>query len=351
MDEELETLSLDDAGREVYLQQEGGELKSVPDHLGTDEQMGYSVRYQRLAEVHGAWNSLRPDSASLLVIKITPRVHNFKDRFKMLSITMTVQLPKTTKGNFESPYFESYEPGEEGAWFMNEVINKRTDTGEVEGNISGQIPKGPELGLRLARTVAEESQRRYIHKVETTEEWAGGVDVSKTNKLTWTITPAEQSDGIGDHLVIGFLIQRAKGSAFRLKVESHASIGFFTDKWNNRPWGKKFGLGDFGPANTTKGELKPDGVNEGNLKQASDKKLLQELAYVHVPEKVVTRKNYSKPEGKRGCILLSSPSKTDPAPRQSRYEPYELYAQISTSQRSLPSRATCSNGTPRRTSC
>jgi hypothetical protein len=203
MDDDLELFSLDDAGHGVYLQQEGSELKAVLDHLGTEERTGYSVRYQRLAEVHGAWDSFHFDSASLLAIKITPRVDNYKDRFKMLSITMTVLLPKDNKGNFGAPYFESYEPGEEGAWFMNEVLNKHTDTGTVEGNISGQIPKGLNLGLKLSRTVSEESQRRLIHKVETTESWVSGVAQNKTNQLQWTITPAEQSDGIGDHLVVG----------------------------------------------------------------------------------------------------------------------------------------------------
>jgi hypothetical protein len=39
----------------------------------------------------------------------------------------------------------------------------------------------------------------------------------------------------------------------------------------------------------------------------ADKKLLQEIAYVHVPEKVAARKNYSKLTGKQTRYLLSSP--------------------------------------------
>ena len=305
MDNDNESGELYSLGGEelrVDLQQKGSALKSILDHLGTDDQTGYSVRYQRLAEVHGAWDPSHPDSASLVALKITPRVDNYKDRFKMLSITITVVLPKGTIGNLDAPYFDSYEPGEGGAWFMDEVSTTRTVTKEAEGTLSGQVPSGPELALKLAQAVSEESKIRFIHKIETTEGWVAGVSVKRTNQLKWTITPAENSNGIGDHIVIAFLVRRARASKFRLKIDHDANISYFTDKWNDRPWGNKFRLGDFGPAKSPT-QVKPAGVSEGNLKQVSDTKLLGKIAYIHVPEKVVPRTNYSS--GKRALLHLS----------------------------------------------
>ncbi|GAW22633.1 hypothetical protein ANO14919_121750 [Xylariales sp. No.14919] len=272
-----------------------GELKTtVPDHLGTIYKTGYSIRFQRLCEVHGRWNSKKPDDASLLAIKMTPRIRSPGDHFKSLSVTMTLELSKGIKGNHEAPYFASYEPGQEGAYYTKEVSHSVTVTKEAEGNFGGQLPVGADIGLTLSKSKSEEFQRRLIHKIEATEESSsiGTSNRKRTNRITWTLTPAEQSDGIGDYMIIALLIQRSRSSKFRIKVESKADINIFKDSANSLlQWNRKITLGDFGPESAID-QLKLAGVDETNLERVSDasdapdQNILRKIAFVHVPERV-----------------------------------------------------------------
>ncbi|KAI1112637.1 hypothetical protein F5Y14DRAFT_463234 [Nemania sp. NC0429] len=286
------------------------ELKStVLDHLNTIEKTGYSVRFQRLYEVHGQWNNQKPDDASLLAIKMTPRVVNPRDHFKSLNIIMTLILPNGIRGNHEAPYFSSYEPGQEGAWFMNEVSHTVTINKGGEANIGGQLPVGADLGLTFSKSKSEEFQSRRILKVEAKEDWSATENANRkrTDRIRWTVTPADQSDGIGDYFVIAFLVRRSRETKFRIRVESEASISVFKDSVNDLlSWGRKATLGDFGPASAPN-QLKPSGVEETNLERVARQNILRNIAGVHIPERVAAKSVYNVADEKNATTSTTTP--------------------------------------------
>ncbi|KAI1128631.1 hypothetical protein F5Y10DRAFT_240177 [Nemania abortiva] len=288
---------------------DSGELKTtVLDNLGTIEKTGYSICFQRLYEVHGQWNDGKPDDASLLAIKMIPCTAKAEDYFKSLSITMTLELSKDARSNQEGPYFASYEPGQEGAMFIKEVSHTVTTSKEAEGNLGAQLPGGADLGLTLSKSTSEEFQRRLIHKVEAKEEWSatGNANRKRTNRIRWTLTSAEQSDGIGDYAIIAFLIRRSRATKFRINVESEAKINLKVDTVNSLlPMGRKVILGDFGPANATD-QLKPDGVKETNLEQVADQNSLRDIAFIHLPERVAPRSVYNSTYGSTATVSTTN---------------------------------------------
>jgi cytochrome c1 len=129
-------------------------------------------------------------------------------------------------------------------------------------------------------------------------------DYSRINKaarlpdiVTWELSPADKSDGIGDYMAVAMLIQRAKGSQFRIKVSTDANLGWFSKAKNSFPGrNKTIYLGPFGPAPPKNSLQKPPpDVSENKLKAAGAENLLQTFAFVHVPEKIEPRTIYTGP--------------------------------------------------------
>ncbi|KAH6987003.1 hypothetical protein EDB80DRAFT_176753 [Ilyonectria destructans] len=304
-----EVYPLEDEELVVGLQQKGGHVKSSElGHLGTIDRSGYSIVFQRLFEVHGKWEKKQSDNASLLAIKISPRVKNHEHHFKQLKVVLTVELAKGTIGNAEAPSFDSYEPGQQGAFFLKEISTKRTDTVEGSIQLSGQVPSGPSLSANTSKSRSEESDQRRIHSISAKPSWAAG-NTEKPNQIEWTLKPAENSDGIGDYMVVALLVLRARGSKFQIRAESNADISFFTDKLNVIPWNSKVRMGPFGPARDSTKQLWPPAkvnLDDKNLSQASADNILGKIAFVHVPEKLAPRALYSETAAEAGVVIPST---------------------------------------------
>lgn len=124
--------SLSDEELEIPVYEDGGALKSdVQGLLGTITRTGYSVFFQRIFEVHGRTNDSKVDNATLLVIKISPRVKDDGRQFKKFSVTLELEPAPGAPRNDKPPEFVSYEPAQEGVWFIKERTVNRSETGEV----------------------------------------------------------------------------------------------------------------------------------------------------------------------------------------------------------------------------
>jgi hypothetical protein len=288
--DEIEPQALDDDEVELHLVEEGGAVKSnALGHLATVTRTGYSVMFQRAYEVNGAMDDNSVDNAP-------------GRQFKGFTVSFTVKayFPKGQRRNINSPEIVSYEPAQEGVLYLKENTITQTETGTISGNASAQAPGGASLGFTASKSLTQETKKRVLHSVSAKPDFGPGT-VESPDKVTWTLSPAEKADGIGDYMVVAMLIKRARGSSFVIEVKTKGSLGFFHDKVNAFPGHADTYLGPFPrPAKEGATPLKtPSGVEENNLGATSSENLLQTLSFVHIPEKVAARQIYTK------CKLLA----------------------------------------------
>jgi hypothetical protein len=296
--DEIEPQALDDDEVELHLVEEGGAVKSnTLGHLATVTRTGYSVMFQRAYEVSGAMDDNSVDNATLLVVKISPSVNDPDRQFKGFTVSLTVKayFPKGQWRNISSPEILSYEPAQEGVLYLKENTITQTETGTISGNASAQAPGGASLGFTASKSLTKEMKKRVLHSISAKPDFGPGTDESP-DKVTWTLSPAEKADGVGDYMVVAMLIKRARGSSFVIEVKTKGSLGFFHDKVNAFPGHADTYLGPFPrPAKEGAIPLKtPSGVEANNLGATSSENLLQTLSFVHIPEKVAARQIYTK---------------------------------------------------------
>lgn len=160
------------------------------------------------------------------------------------------------------------------------------------------------LGFSAKKGVTEDSERRILHTVKAEPNYSPRAD-ERPDKVTWKLSPADKSDGIGDYMAVAMLIERARGSRFVIKVESKASLGFISNAANAFPGRTETYLGPFGPApKDGRVQEMPSGVSENALQMVSSENLLQTFAFIHIPEKVLPRSFY-KNAGKFIGVILS----------------------------------------------
>jgi hypothetical protein len=287
---------LDDAEFELPLDEDGGALKSnVQGVLGRVTRTGYSVAFQRAYEVNGSMDGTAVDNATLLVMKISPRVNDTKRRFKSFSVSLKVEVAPGKMRNISTPEILSYEPAQEGVWYIKENIITQTEASSIQATAAAQAPGGASLGFTASKSLSEEIKRRVLHTVSARPDYGPGTDECP-DEVTWSLSPAEKADGIGDYMVVAMLIRRARASSFIIRVKTKAELGFFADKLNAFPGHADTCLGPFPrPQRNGTAQLKaPPGIEENNLGATSEENLLQTLAFIHVPEKVAARDIYSK---------------------------------------------------------
>lgn len=277
---------------------DGGALKSdAPSHEGTLTKSGYEVVFQRLYEVHGQIGGpgSSPNDATLLVLKVSPRADQGR-YFKSCRISLTVEHDPGDKKAYTSdkPTFKSYEPAQDGVWYIGEHMISRSETGETQANASGEIPGGVSIGFSASKSVTEESSKRILHTVEAKSAWrpGSGRDASPY-QITWTLKPAEKSNGIGDYMAVALLVKQHRGSKFVLQAESTAKVGLRAKLGDLFDGSVGITLGPFGTAlRDDQIQNIPSGISANNLGAASRENLLQSLAFIHVPEKREARQVY-----------------------------------------------------------
>ncbi|KAI8634075.1 hypothetical protein F5Y19DRAFT_198669 [Xylariaceae sp. FL1651] len=298
-DDNLTLQRLGDNEVVVPLVEDGGSLKdNALDHLGTVTRTGYSVIFQRVYEVNGSMDPHSKDNATLLVLKIMPYTKEQKQQFKGFEVSLKVKTHTKPPGmwrNVGPPQIIAYEPAQEGALYIKETIIPRTEASSLGGNASVQPATGLSLGFTASKSVTEEIKKRVLHRVSARPHY-GSNSSKHPDKITWTISPAEDADGIGDYMVAAMLISRAKGSSFIIEVGTDAGLGLLHDAANHFPGRAKLALGPF-PTELEPGEKKstvPPGVEENSLEAISSENLLQTFSFVHIPEKTLAREIYRK---------------------------------------------------------
>lgn len=273
----------------------GGKLKSdLPRQIGTLSKPGYSVSLQHLYEVHGQFDKTSTDNASLLVLKICPKVDSPGRCFKNFEVTLAFTPAKGSKPNDDPPYIVSYEPAQEGVVYFSEHFTNVTNTSSLQGSLTAQPPvSGASLGLTTSKSKTAESQRRVLHKLSSGTVYDTGDE--GPNVVWWRLEPATESDGIGDSIAVAVLIRRAKSSKFDISLDAKADVGFrarVSEPWKVFQKRQKTVLGPFGPADGGARSI-PEDVDEHDLHAASTNEILKRLVYVHVPEKVAAKEFYS----------------------------------------------------------
>jgi len=300
--EEIE-LSLDDVTTGL------GELKSdLPTQIQTVKRSNYTVSIRRLYEVHGKFQKTGHDEASLLVWKFSPKVKGENRRFTTFKVTLRFELSSQSDNNDDPPYIVSYAPAQDGAVFFSEHLTTVTRETSIQGSLSAQPPAGgASVGLTATKAKTEESERRELNKLSSESHQEG--DGRGDNVVSWWMNAPNHTNGVGDSIAVAVLVKRAARSHFVVHVTVDADVGFkarVSNKWQDLIKGKSTRLGPYGPGIGV--QSKPDGIDDQNLHEASTKNLLDQLAFVHAPEKAAVKKFYS--DGTQtpttSALLLSS---------------------------------------------
>ncbi|OTA95156.1 hypothetical protein M434DRAFT_226083 [Hypoxylon sp. CO27-5] len=286
----LELIPLSDQEVELPLYDDGAEVKSLGALLGTVKQTGYSIIFQSLHEVNGSMDKNAADNATLLVIKISPRTGT-NSYFKNLSMALKVKPAPHSPRNSKLPEIDGFEPGQQGAVFIKESNINRTELSEVQANVSAH-GAGANLGIAAKKSTSDEKQLRSLHTVKAEPSWNSADQI---DKVTWKISPADKADGIGDYIVVAMVVKRTKGCQFIIEVENKANVGILSKAANVFRGATKVSLGPFGAQRKDERDYAiPTGVDEKNLATALQSSTVNELAFVHVPEKVEARSMYSE---------------------------------------------------------
>jgi hypothetical protein len=287
-----------------------GHVKSELDDLaGTVDNSGFYISISRISEIHGWYeDSAAKRYASLIMLQFDLGNENSSQvkRFKFFQPTITFETdpePDMPRGD---PTVMSYGPAQQdkGALIVTESSTKITESYSAQGNIQGQAP-GTSIGGQVIYTKGKEYSKPYYYKVS-------GRHLQKTkgkdgvvNMVRWTLSEdAKTGVGVGDSIRIAVIIERPKDLNFKIHIDTRAKADWkywITEK--ARQLGDLMGLReqsefDGGGSLTleydrTKSSKKvPDGIDRNNLGEAAKKDLLDNLAYLHTPERILTKEFY-----------------------------------------------------------
>lgn len=271
-------------------------LKSdLLDDIGTVTNDDFSIVFQRKYEVHGGFEKNSVDDATLLVLKIIPKTSSGRV-FKHLRVQLVFEKAPGIDPDDDDPYIVAYEPGQEGEQKFGDQITKVTKGTNTQFSASGQAP-GSSATASKSWSDTGEFERHKLHKLSSGSS-RSETRLKKKNLVWWELEAAEESNGVGDHIVVAVLIQRASGSEFAIKVDTKAGFGGFKDAFDKvkKPFKKRkvVFLGLFNSAPRGAEEQIPRGVSKNELHAASTNDVLKTLAYVHVPEQVATATLYKE---------------------------------------------------------
>ncbi|KAF1993815.1 hypothetical protein P154DRAFT_527499 [Amniculicola lignicola CBS 123094] len=279
--------------------EEAGELKSdALDEVGEFIDSDYRVAFHRVHEIHGAFETNSDDDSTLLVLKVTPRSTSGRS-FKHLRLQMTFEKGEGSDADDITPQVWSYEPGQDFIQVFNEQITKVTKERAFEAGVSAQAPVGGGGSLKSTNSTTKEFEERKLHKLDAGAH-RSNTKLKKADVVWWEIAAAEESNGIGDHIVVAVLVKRAVGSEFVIRVETKGGFegfragvkGGFKDMLKKVPFhkSKEISLGPFGPLSGPEPKASlPADVNINNLHAASQGNVLKDIAYVHLPEAVIAK--------------------------------------------------------------
>jgi hypothetical protein len=285
-----------------------GDLKTdQPELLQSRENSGFEIAIRREHEIHGFWEGPSSGHASLIVLRfhLFNSNRNRSSRFK--SFQPVLRFESNPKGDpAADPYIISFGPGQDGSWKVTESTAKHTESTSVQGNVSAQLP-ATSIGGQVSRSNTVEHDQPYYYEVSASSKRASGRSRPlPENQVEWNLQEDPNTEvGVGDIITVAVLVRRPDAANFVVHLKTKARV-------NSRYWlteksrrvkklflrrdedykeedfdGTKYKPLYFDTSKST--SPAPKGIEANRLHDASNNNLLDQLAYLHVPEKASPR--------------------------------------------------------------